>query len=427
VNRGPGFRSVVHVNEKGGRFGGTEEYIDLITSELAGHGVRSHLVCGGVFGDLPATMDSTSVVDGLASRVPTVGGAAAVAAVVASLDADVVYLHNLFDPALVTELAANEQRGVLIWYVHDHYLTCLSELRWRRDHGACRERLGEGCLAAIEQGHCVLRYPELRLGDDELRDRRALSDTLSLVDDVIVVSGYMRDLLVDARPDLAERIHHVHRPIRDIGIAPTRSRDATDPAIITFAGRIVPEKGLAVLIEALASIGSTAAVELRVAGVIEHLGYWEHCQRLQLRAMALNPNLQISALGHLDYAATDELLRQSDIVAIPSQWPEPLGSVALEAMSAGAAVIASDIGGLAGTISHGDNGLLVAPGATGAWTAAIDILLDHPEQARRLGQRGHRQARRHTISDHLDVLDHIVQARTCAPRTVLRATVPVRL
>ena len=46
------FGSIVHVNEKGGSFGGTEEYIALVTSALASRGVRSHLVCGVVSGVL---------------------------------------------------------------------------------------------------------------------------------------------------------------------------------------------------------------------------------------------------------------------------------------------------------------------------------------------------------------------------------------
>ena len=62
------FASVLHVNEKGGSFGGTEEYIALITSALAARGVRSHLVCGVVLGSLPPKLESVCVVEGLASR-----------------------------------------------------------------------------------------------------------------------------------------------------------------------------------------------------------------------------------------------------------------------------------------------------------------------------------------------------------------------
>ena len=132
------FASVVHVNEKGGSFGGTEEYIALLTSALSARGIRSHLVCGVVSGSLPGDLASIHVVAGLASRRARPGSAAAVAKVIAELDPDVIYVHNVFDPAAVSAIAAVEGRGVLLWYVHDDYLTCLSELRWRRDIAAVR-------------------------------------------------------------------------------------------------------------------------------------------------------------------------------------------------------------------------------------------------------------------------------------------------
>jgi len=87
--------------------------------------------------------------------------------------------------------------------------------------------------------------------------------------------------------------------------------------VITFAGRITPEKGLAVLIEALAAIQGGPPIELRIAGVVEHDAYWSHCQRIQATATATNPRLKVTYLGHLDYSATNELFRQSDIVTIP--------------------------------------------------------------------------------------------------------------
>ena len=56
--------SVVHVNEKGGSFGGTEEYIALMTSALAVRSVRSHLVCGVVYDTVPPELESVHVVEG---------------------------------------------------------------------------------------------------------------------------------------------------------------------------------------------------------------------------------------------------------------------------------------------------------------------------------------------------------------------------
>jgi len=407
------FRSIVHVNEKGGCFGGTEEYIALLSSALARRGVRSHLVCGLVTGVLPSHLSSVHVVEGLASRRSAARTGDELARVIAGLDPDVIYLHNLFDPAAVTAVATLVDRGPLIWYVHDHYLTCLSELRWRRDLGSCPQRLGADCLVAIDEGLCVLRYPDRSPGADELGERLALSRSLAEVDGIVVVSEYMRSLLADAEPDLAERIHLVQRPIRDLVAPGYRARDRPgDPAVITFAGRITPEKGLAVLIEALRGVQGSGPIELRVAGIVEHAPYWSRCERIHATAMAANPRLTMTYLGHLDYSATDDLFRQSDIVAIPSQWPEPLGAVAIEAMSAGAAVIASKIGGLDTHLVDGHNGLLIDPADVPAWSAAIKTLLHRPERARQLGAQAHRDTAHITASVHLQALDRIIaQAR----------------
>ena len=89
-----------------------------------------------------------------------------------------------------------------MWYVHDHYLTCLSELRWRRDVGSCPHRLGDGCLAAIEAGLCVLRHPDQTHAWAQLEQRMKLSQSLEAADAIIVVSDYMRALLREAQPQL---------------------------------------------------------------------------------------------------------------------------------------------------------------------------------------------------------------------------------
>jgi glycosyltransferase involved in cell wall biosynthesis len=414
-NRDLTFASVVHVNEKGGSFGGTEEYIALMTSALAARSVRSHLVCGVVSGALPPDLESVHVVEGLTSRRPRPGTGEALAKVIAELDPDLIYLHNVFDPAAVESVARIEGRGMLMWYVHDHYLTCLSELRWRRDVGSCPQRLGHDCLIAIEDRHCVLRHPDVTYVVADVERRIALSRSLEAADAIVVVSDHMRALLHDAQPRLDARLHRLSRPIRDLGKMRLRHRTRPeDPAVVIYAGRITAEKGLAVVIEALGATQHDAPVELRIAGVIEDQRYWLHCQQLQAAAMARRPDLTITYLGHLDYDATDEQFRQSDIVTVPSQWPEPLGAVALEAMSAGAAVIASSVGGLNDTIVHDLNGVHADPGDVESWVRALSMLLQRPELARRLGHQAHHDFASIAIDDHLKDLDDLVSTHRTA-------------
>jgi glycosyltransferase involved in cell wall biosynthesis len=257
-----------------------------------------------------------------------------------------------------------------------------------------------GGFIAIDAGHCVLRYPNQTHVLADVERRMTLSRSLAAADAIVVVSDYMRGLLLDAEPHLDARLHLLSRPIRDLGKLRIRHRTRPeDPAVVTYAGRITAEKGLAVVVEALGAARCHGPVELRIAGVIEGHDYWSHCQQLQSEATARNPGLTITYLGHLDYDAIDEQYRQSDIVAIPSRWPEPLGAVALEAMSARAAVIASNVGGLSDTIGDDHNGLRAIPGDADSWANALTTLLQRPDDARRLGHQGHRDFASITIGE----------------------------
>jgi glycosyltransferase involved in cell wall biosynthesis len=408
------FGSIVHVNEKGGSFGGTEEYIALLTAELTALGVTSHLVCGAVVGEVPVTLTSVDIVEDLASRRSRPHNEV-LTATIKQLDADVIYLHNLFDSSVVAAVAAIEPRRPIIWYVHDHYLTCLSELRWRRDLGSCHARLGRGCLESIDAGQCILRHRGTTFDLEELERRQALSDAIKHVDAVVVVSEYMRSLLVEAQPGHADKVHLVPRPIRHTDEEPARSRSKPgDPVVVTFAGRITPEKGLSTLIEALGAVRSDARIELRIAGVIEHEGYWARCRRAQQHALAANPLLDVSYCGHLAYSETDSLFRRSDIVAIPSQWPEPLGAVAIEAMAAGAVVVASDIGGLRSHLIDGQNGWLVEPSDVSSWTAAIESLIRSPGYAHQLASRARADVATLTAKAHLASLNEVIRLSALA-------------
>ena len=406
---GLGFASVLHVNEKGGRFGGTEEYITLLAAGLARRGVRSHLACGVLVGDPPSGLDSVHVIEGLASRRPVGGVGGRLLELIGVLAPDVVYVHNVFDPAVVSILAAVEGRGPLLWYVHDHFVSCLSELRWRRDIGCCEHRLGAGCLEAISAERCVLRHPQVRFAATDVTERRALAATLATVDAVIVVSEYMRGLLCDAEPRVERRLHHLVRPVRQMTGPSRRARRRPGaPVVVTYAGRINAEKGLATVLEALATTTSDRPLEFRIAGVVEDPEYWSRCQMLARNARAQRRGLRIAYLGHVDYDAIDRQLCESDIVVVPSLWPEPLGAVAAEAMTAGAAVIASQVGGLHDVITDGDDGILAPPGDVAAWRSALDSLIEDDSVRARLGKRARRATAIRTVERHIDALDRII-------------------
>ncbi len=85
---------------------------------------------------------------------------------------------------------------------------------------------------------------------------------------------------------------------------------------------------------------------------------------------------------------------RASVAVVPSVWSEPLGRVAIEAMLASRAVVASDVGGLRDIVTHGVTGLLVPPGDPAALAAALDDLLDDPGKRREFGGTARSHARR---------------------------------
>lgn len=166
-----------------------------------------------------------------------------------------------------------------------------------------------------------------------------------------------------------------------------RAHAAPDQPMILAMGRLVPEKGFHVLLDAFRLIlERTPKAKLVLAG--------EGPQRKALEEQA--ERLGIAQHVYFKGFATDpvrnRLLHVADVAVFPSLY-EPFGIVALEAMSVGLPVVAARSGGLAEVVEHGETGFLVPPGDAGALADALVPLLISPGLREHLGRKGQERAR----------------------------------
>jgi glycosyltransferase involved in cell wall biosynthesis len=157
--------------------------------------------------------------------------------------------------------------------------------------------------------------------------------------------------------------------------------------VVAFAGRLVPEKGADVLLDAFARVaGRHPAARLLVAG--------DGPQRGALAAQAAAAGLggRVELLGHLGREELERRFAGAWVQAAPVRWAEPFGLVAAEAAMRGTAVVASARGGLAEVVADGETGLLVPAGEAGALAGALDALLGDRERCERLGAAARRRA-----------------------------------
>lgn len=157
---------------------------------------------------------------------------------------------------------------------------------------------------------------------------------------------------------------------------------------LLFVGRLVSDKGLDLLVEALGQLaGRGVRPRLTVVGEGPER---ERCQR---RAGELALDAQVEFRGALSGEELVASYRRHRILVVPSRYREPFGVVALEGIACGCAVIASEGGGLADAV--GPCGRLFPNGDVAALATAIERLLADPaELARcRVGAADH-------LSDH---------------------------
>jgi D-inositol-3-phosphate glycosyltransferase len=162
------------------------------------------------------------------------------------------------------------------------------------------------------------------------------------------------------------------------------------PRLLTVS-RLVERKGIGTVLAALRDL---PGAELVVAGggPARQLGADPDYRRLRDEAKRLEVAGRVTFTGGVSRDQVPALLRSADlVVCVP--WYEPFGMVPLEAMACAVPVVASAVGGLADTVTHGHTGMLVPARDPGALAVAVRQLLADPLRAAALGRAGLRRAR----------------------------------
>jgi glycosyltransferase involved in cell wall biosynthesis len=212
---------------------------------------------------------------------------------------------------------------------------------------------------------------------------------------VICVSNALADELRDRLPVLLhDRLRVVHNGVDVEAFRRSGPLERQGPLRVVFLGRMIPDKGADVLVAAVRKL-ARADIELTLVGssgfsASDPLTPFESEIRRQLTAMVGRSSIRPFVPRH-EVAA---LLQQADVAVVPSRWREPFALTVLEAMAAGAAVVASRIGGIPEAL--GGAGVLVDPGDDSALADAIEALADDESYRLRVARECLAQAQRST-------------------------------
>jgi glycosyltransferase involved in cell wall biosynthesis len=169
-------------------------------------------------------------------------------------------------------------------------------------------------------------------------------------------------------------------PEREPAAVRTELEIEPDRPLVVSVGRLHPQKGYEVLVDAAARW-----CERRPEPVVLVAGSGPSYMRLAARISAAHA--PVTLLGHRTDVA--ELLGAADLAVVTSVW-EARQLFAQEALVAGVPLVATAVGGIPDLV--GDAALLVEPGDVDAFDAAVQRMLDDPELRREYAERGRARA-----------------------------------
>jgi glycosyltransferase involved in cell wall biosynthesis len=154
---------------------------------------------------------------------------------------------------------------------------------------------------------------------------------------------------------------------------------------IAYVGRLVPEKGILVLLDAAKILKAEGCdFEIRIIG--------DGSERAKLQDIIRRDHLEpfTSITGFLTGEAFVRALRDISVVVMPSTWEETAGLAAIEQMMRGRLVIAADIGGL--TEILGDTGLKFVPGNAASLADCLRTVIKNPALIGSFGEKARSRA-----------------------------------
>lgn len=155
--------------------------------------------------------------------------------------------------------------------------------------------------------------------------------------------------------------------------------------LLLFVGRVVHQKGLDLLLDALVDVSADVRVEI--------VGDGPERAALEHQLIRLGLLSRVRFRGWLDRDALPACFAAADALIFPSR-DEGMPNAVLEAMAAGLPVIATAVRGLTEVVVDGDTGWLVQFGDRAALAVAIEQCRADPEDRRRRGQNGRRRIER---------------------------------
>ncbi len=279
------------------------------------------------------------------------------------IDPDVVHIGHLSHLTIQIINIIHKKNIPIVFTLHDFWMMCIRGQLIKDDFGLCEATSIKKCK------ECNMKYFTSKVeAEQEIKIwLKTLSEVNQKIDIFIAPSQFLRNKYIEYGIP-AEKIIHMDYGFDKESIK-SGFKTVSDKIRFGYLGRVIPVKGIALLIESFNEIDHSIA-ELNIYGKLPNSANY-----LKNRGS----NTAIHFKGGYSYKEISNVLSEIDVLVVPSIWYENSPLVIHEAFMAKIPIIASNIGGISELVIHKKNGLLVEPRNITDLIEKMNIFIDTPE------------------------------------------------
>jgi len=265
---------------------------------------------------------------------------------------DIIHIHNIYhqlSPSILS--VARKNKIPVVMHLHDYKLVCPNYQLFVENQICYRCRGYHYCQAIKHRCFQGSWWKSVLVALEMFIHHRLWKIYEKAVNIYLAPSRFMKETVVSfGIPEAKVEVlyNFIDRP--QTGIKPV----ATTENYLLYYGRLSPEKGIAILLQALKLIKQTPFLKI--------VGSGPEAVKLQASVNLLGLQGMVEFLGPKFGAELEPIIQGAQAVIIPSVWAENMPFVMLESLALGKVVIASRTGGLPELIDHGVSGFLFENG-----------------------------------------------------------------
>ncbi|MHC3437794.1 glycosyltransferase family 4 protein [Natrialbaceae archaeon A-gly3] len=228
----------------------------------------------------------------------------------------------------------------------------------------------------------ILEVPTVRgfLSDRSPGIGSAVRERFSATDATFANTPYLAEQLV-------RRFGREVDAVVPTGVDPERFSPDADPSFdreiptILFVGRLVENKGIHDLLEAVDRLGER--VHLRIVG--------DGAERESIHQLARDCSIQVTLEGEIPHSDLPGYYAATDVFCLPTHV-DSFATVNLEAMACGTPVVTTDLEGIKTYLRPGVDGLVVPPRDRTTLSRTLSELVSDPDRRREMGSHARERA-----------------------------------